>query len=78
MAWTNDDLTAIRSAIMRLVTGAQRVTVSFSTTAGSRTVTYKSADLKELRALEQQISEALATTTSGKSRTVLTRSRKGL
>lgn len=78
MAYTTADLENVQRAIVKIATGSMRVQVSFSTTAGSRTVTYKSADLDELRALEQQIKESLSTTDRGKSRTVLTRSRKGL
>lgn len=77
MAYTQEDLTSVKNAIIRLATGQQRVTVQFSSASGSRTTTYKSANLDELRALEQQITESLAGAAQP-SRTVLTRSRKGL
>jgi len=76
VAYTQDDLAAVRAAIVKLATGQMRVTVSFSSAAGSRTVTYKSANLDELRKLEQEIADDLEP--KPRSRTILTRARKGL
>lgn len=75
-AYTQQDLDNVRLAIMKLATGAMRVSVQFSSGSGQRSTTYKSANMDELRALEQSIVDAL--TTKPSSRTVLTRSRKGL
>lgn len=78
MAYTNDDLIAVRTAILSLASGTRKTSVSFSSAAGSRTVAYGAGNLKELRELEEYIEGQLAEETTPRSRTVLTRSRKGL
>lgn len=59
MAYTNDDLAAVKQAIIDLATGKRRVTVSFSTTAGSSSVSYGQADIATLRALRDEIQKEL-------------------
>jgi hypothetical protein len=77
MAYTNDDLIAVRTAIIRLASGSRKTSVTFSSAAGSRTIQYAATNLDDLRALEELIEGDLSTSTP-RSRTVLTRSRKGL
>lgn len=75
--YTKGNLTDVREAIMRLATGQSKVSVQFSTASGMRSITYRGADLDDLRKLEALIVTDLGTEPT-RSRTVLTRSRKGL
>lgn len=74
--YTKADLLDVRAAIKALATGQSMASVQFSSAVGSRSITYRGADLAELRALESTIAADLGET--ARSRTMLTRSRKGL
>lgn len=57
--WTADDATAIRDAIRKLATGSRAVTVSFSESGVSRSVTYQMTQISELRDLLAEINRAI-------------------
>lgn len=73
-SFTEQDLQAVNAAIIDLVTGKARTTVSVA----GRSVTYQTTQLSDLRALRTEIKAELASA-QGKNRTWLTRQRsKGL
>lgn len=75
MAYTTEDLTQVRRAIVDLASG-QRVT---RITKDGRTVEYQSGDLGDLQALERLIAEELlAPNVRRRSRTRLVTTTKGL
>jgi hypothetical protein len=78
MAYTTEDATNVRAAILALASGTRKASVTFSSAAGSRTVQYAAANLADLRSLLELIEGELAQEAQPRSRTVLTRSRKGL
>ncbi len=78
MAYTQTDADNVRAAILALSTGTRKASITFSSAAGSRTVQYANANLADLRSLLELIEGELENAATPRSRTVLTRSRKGL
>lgn len=62
--WTADDAIAVRDAIRKLATGSRAVTVSFTESGVSRSVTYQMTQLKELRDLLAEINRAIGAGTA--------------
>lgn len=77
MAYTTEDRDAVKAAIIALASGTRKTSVTFSSQAGSRTVQYGATQLKDLRELLEMIEGELSPSNT-RSRTILTRSRKGL
>lgn len=75
--YTQATLDAVEASIVKLVTGAQKVSVTWTDSAGTRTTSYQSTDLDKLRALRNEIA-ANINPANGGSRSILTNSRKGL
>jgi len=74
MAYTTDDLTRVRQAILDLAEGKRATMV----TKDGRTVQYARADIDKLRALERTIAADLQPATSRRSRTRYAVTNKGL
>lgn len=74
--WTEADLDTVNAAIRQAV-GGRKVDVTFSGGGGSRRITYEHMSYSDLQDLRSQIINELRSA-SGKSRSVLARSRKGL
>lgn len=63
--YTQDDLIAIKQAIIDLVTGVKVVKINFDNGTGRRDFTYQSVDLPQLRALKQEVESELSATRRG-------------
>lgn len=73
--YTQANLNAVEQAIIDLATGARKVSVNWSDSGGSRSVSYQSGDLPMLKSLRDMIASGLA----GTSRSILTQTAsKGL
>lgn len=72
-AWTNDDLQAVKTAIIDLIQGKRRTTISVA----GRSVSYTQVNLKELREMRDEIAASLVRA-SGKSRSIRIRGGKDL
>lgn len=59
MAFTQQDLDAVNKAILDLVTGLRKTTVTFSSDAGNRSVTYQQAGLRDLKSVRSEIERYL-------------------
>lgn len=75
MAWTQEDVDAVKAAILKLATGERVVTVSYAGPP-ARSVTYHATDLASLRTLYSEMQGAVTAATGSSYRLVTTR--KGL
>jgi len=73
VAWTENDLTAVQTAIMELVNGKAVVSASF----GGQTISYTRADLDKLRALRAEMMREVEDASPTRSRIRLTSNRTG-
>ena len=73
MAYTQSDLDSVRAARVKLAAGERVVRV----TVGSTTTEYQHANVEDLRLLERQIAEEVATVAGG-ARHVVVSASKGL
>ncbi len=76
-SWTQADLDAVQNAILKLATGQQKASVSFSSAGASVSTTYTTADLPQLKALRAEIRDEL-NSAAGKRRAAVAVSRKAL
>ena len=79
LGFTQADLDAVRDAYRELITGKRKVSISFSSGGGSRSVSYTGADLEQLRSLQKTIADDIAKQNGASTSTTrYSRSRKSL
>lgn len=70
--WTQDDLNAVKAALMDLATGASSTRIQFSSGAGTRSIDNTPLAIKDLEALLAKIQISLNRSACGSSFTLAT------